>query len=90
MRAANLAAHLPDGSAVFIAQGSDRAWTAAEHLLALAGDILRVANWQRAGSPGSAPSPTQRPSDKRRAEERTERLRREALAYRDRHRNKRG
>ena len=45
--AADLAANLPPGSAVFREHGGPLAWTQAEHLLAAQLHAAQVANWQR-------------------------------------------
>lgn len=55
--------HLPPGAALWIAAGDNAAWTEEAHLIARVVDALHGANWQRAGSPGKAPSPITRPMD---------------------------
>lgn len=89
-RAAALAAHLPPGSAVFRALGVDAAWTMEAHALAAISDGVAAGNWQRGGGKGARPKPAPRPSDIKAAEDKRERERLRAIAYRNRHATRRG
>ena len=64
--------HLPLNSPLGVALHGDAArWGPAEHLLAVAIDVLQGANWQRGGGRGSRPQPIKRPdprAEKRRRE----------------------
>lgn len=64
-RAAALAAHLPNGSAVWRVLNVDAAWDTNEYLLALTVDALNGANWQRGGGGGTQPKPVPRPAELR-------------------------
>lgn len=56
-----LVRQLPAESATYRALGGPEAsWTLSEHLLAMAVDVLRAANWQRGGK-GARPKPLPRP-----------------------------
>lgn len=82
-KVANLAAHLPDGSQVYVSEGSDQAWTVGEHMAALAAWQVAVGNWQRGGRKGKAPDPIPTPGESTRkaAEaERNARLKQQFLA----------
>lgn len=72
-KVANLTANLRPGSAVYVAEESDLAWTNQEYLLRLEVHALDVANWQRAGDkhiayPSLIPLPSER-AELRRKEE---------------------
>lgn len=57
--------YLPDGSMLWQSLHSDKAWTQADYLLALAIDRIAGGNWQRGGGKGSQPEPVKRPADRR-------------------------
>jgi len=80
-KAANLAEWLPLGAAVYVSEGSDDAWTAAEHIAVSIQHQLAIANWQRAGSKGSAPDPLPRPSEEAEKISRAERQIAKAKAF---------
>lgn len=81
-RAAVLAVNLPSGAETWQQADIPNGWTAAEHLLAGAIDVLRVGNWQRGGDP-KAPRPDRlpRPGDATREAEREDRMTAKALAF---------
>jgi hypothetical protein len=47
-----------------VTHGKDSIWTLEAQLLALIGDILNVANYQRGGGKGQKPKPLERPGVK--------------------------
>jgi hypothetical protein len=61
-RAGVLAANLPHGSTVWLAQGQDAGWSVEAQLLAQAVDALNGANWQRTAGKGAKPKPVDRPA----------------------------
>ena len=62
-KAGTLAANLPHGAQVWLAQGHDAGWSVEAQLMAFAVDALNGANWQRSGGKGSKPKPIDRPAD---------------------------
>lgn len=56
---------MPPGSELMAEiHGESARWGPAEHLLALAVDVLAGANWQRGGGKGAKPKPIPRPQSK--------------------------
>lgn len=69
--------------------GDDTAWGLNEHLLALAIDVLRQGNYQRANGKGPKPKPVPRPGVQKGSETRhgrTDRSPDEVVAYLDKFR----
>lgn len=83
-KAATLAVALPMGSAVWIAAGSDAAWSQETHMLAGVTDILAGANWQRSDGKGPQPKPLPRPGDVLRAKSKESAARSHAARFKAR------
>lgn len=81
-KAATLAAALPPGAAVWIAAGSDGAWSQETHMLAGVTDLLKGANWQRSDGKSPAPKPMPRPGDEARAKGKTSKMAANAARFR--------
>lgn len=82
--AADLAANLPPGAAVWREHGGAMAWTQAEHFAAGQLHALNVANWQRTkdGSKGSnPPKPIEPPKSKQDRDAAAARLDAKAQAF---------
>lgn len=83
-KAATLAMALPQGAAVWIAAGSDSAWSMESHMLAGITDALQGANWQRSDGKSPAPNPLPRPGDEARAKSKTSAVASQAERFRAR------
>lgn len=82
--AADLAANLPPGSAVWREHGGPMAWTQADHFAAAQLHAMNVANWQRTkdGSKGSnPPQPLEPPKSKSDRDKDAARLNAKAQAF---------
>lgn len=85
--AADLAVHLPPGSAVWREHGGPMAWTQAEHFAAAQLHALHLANWQRSkdGQRGvNAPRPLDPPRSRDDRERSAARINARAQAFLDR------